>query len=108
MVSQQAEKAMEGLVVLIADSNPYTRRLTRIMLTNLGVKSTYESGDGIAAIDAIRAVKLLKPRFVLPIHYSTFPPITQDAGAWAARVKSETRATPVVLQPGEWFEIKKA
>jgi CheY-like chemotaxis protein len=56
MVSQQAEKAMEGLVVLIADSNPYTRRLTRIMLTNLGVKSTYESGDGIAAIDAIRAV----------------------------------------------------
>jgi CheY-like chemotaxis protein len=56
MVSQQAEKAMEGLVVLIADSNPYTRRLTRIMLTNLGVKSTYESGDGIAAIEAIRAV----------------------------------------------------
>ena len=34
---------MEGLVVLIADSNPYTRRLTRMMLTNLGIKSTYES-----------------------------------------------------------------
>ena len=58
--------------------------------------------------DALRAVKLLKPRFVLPIHYNTFPPITQDAEAWAARVKSETKATPVVLQPGEWFEIKKA
>jgi L-ascorbate metabolism protein UlaG (beta-lactamase superfamily) len=55
--------------------------------------------------DAVRAVKLLKPRFVLPIHYNTFPPITQDASAWAARVKSETPATPVVLQPGEWFEI---
>ena len=55
--------------------------------------------------DALRAVKLLKPRFVLPIHYNTFPPITQDASAWAARVKSETPATPVVLQPGEWFEI---
>ena len=47
---------MEGLVVLIADSNPYTRRLTRMMLTNLGVKSTYESGDGVAALDAIRTV----------------------------------------------------
>ena len=47
---------MEGLVVLIADSNPYTRRLTRMMLTNLGVKSTYESGDGVGALDAIRAV----------------------------------------------------
>ncbi len=57
--------------------------------------------------DALRAVKLLKPRYVLPIHYNTFPPITQDASAWAARVKSETTAQPVVLQPGEWFEIPK-
>src|SRR3982751_5655884 len=56
MVTQQLEKAMEGLVVLIADSNPYTRRLTRMMLTNLGVKSTYESPDGVAALDAIRNV----------------------------------------------------
>ena len=47
---------MEGLVVLIADSNPYTRRLTRMMLTNLGIKSTYESADGVAALDAIRSV----------------------------------------------------
>jgi L-ascorbate metabolism protein UlaG (beta-lactamase superfamily) len=57
--------------------------------------------------DAVRAVKLLQPRYVLPIHYNTFPPITQDADAWAARVKSETNAQPVVLQPGEWFEIPK-
>jgi CheY-like chemotaxis protein len=54
MVSQQLEKAIEGLVVLIVDSNPYTRRLTRMMLTNLGVKSIYESTDGIAALEAIR------------------------------------------------------
>jgi L-ascorbate metabolism protein UlaG (beta-lactamase superfamily) len=58
--------------------------------------------------DALRAVKLLKPRFVLPIHYNTFPPITQDASAWAVRVTNETSAQPVVLQPGEWFEIPKA
>ena len=56
MVTQQLEKAMERLVVLIADSNPYTRRLTRMMLTNLGIKSTYEAGDGVAALDAIRSV----------------------------------------------------
>src|SRR5688572_32541367 len=56
MVTQHLEKAMEGLVVLIADSNAYTRRLTRTMLTNLGIKSTYEAPDGVAAIDAIRAV----------------------------------------------------
>ena len=56
MVTQQLEKAMEGLVVLVADSNPYLRRLTWMMLMNLGVKSIYESGDGVAALDAIRAV----------------------------------------------------
>ncbi len=56
MVTQKVEKAMEGLVVLVADSNPYLRRLTRMMLMNLGVKSIYESGDGIAALDAIRNV----------------------------------------------------
>ena len=55
--------------------------------------------------DAVRAVKLLRPRFVLPIHYNTFPPIAQDASAWASRVKSDTAAQPVVLQPGEWFDI---
>lgn len=56
MATQQIEKAMEGLVVLIADSNAYTRRLTRTMLMNLGVKSIYESVDGVAALDAIRNV----------------------------------------------------
>jgi CheY-like chemotaxis protein len=56
MVSQQIEKAMEGLVVLIADSNPYLRRLTRMMLTNLGIKSIYEAQDGVTAIEAIRNV----------------------------------------------------
>ncbi len=55
--------------------------------------------------DALRAVKLLRPRFVLPIHYNTFPTIAQDADAWAVRVKNETPAQPVILQPGEWFEI---
>ncbi len=56
MASTQVEKFMEGLVVLVADSNLYTRRLTRMMLTNLGVGSIYETGDGVAALDAIRNV----------------------------------------------------
>lgn len=47
---------MEGLVVLVADSNSYMRRLTRMMLTNLGTRSIYEAADGVAALDAIRTV----------------------------------------------------
>jgi L-ascorbate metabolism protein UlaG (beta-lactamase superfamily) len=58
--------------------------------------------------DALRAVKMLKPRYVIPIHYGTFPPIVQDAEAWAARVRSETSTVPVVLQPGDWFEVPGA
>jgi L-ascorbate metabolism protein UlaG (beta-lactamase superfamily) len=58
--------------------------------------------------DALRALKLLKPRYVLPIHYNTFPPIVQDARAWAARVRTDTATEPVVLTPGEWFTIPRS
>jgi len=50
-------RAIENLAILIADNNAYTRRLTRSMLVNLGVKAIYEVADGIAALDAIRHVK---------------------------------------------------
>ncbi len=55
--------------------------------------------------DAVRAVKLLQPRRVLPIHYNTFDLIAQDAGAWAERVRKETKAEPVVVKPGGWVEV---
>ncbi|MGB9777066.1 MAG: metal-dependent hydrolase [Anaerolineae bacterium] len=51
--------------------------------------------------DALRAVKLLAPRQVVPIHYDTFDIIRQDPHAWAERVRAETSAEPVVLRPGE-------
>jgi L-ascorbate metabolism protein UlaG (beta-lactamase superfamily) len=57
--------------------------------------------------DALRAVKLLRPRRVVPIHYNTWDLIAQDAGAWAERVRRETQAEPVVLQPGGWVDVKK-
>src|SRR5438067_7606862 len=55
--------------------------------------------------DALRAVKLLQPRQVLPIHYNTWELIAQDAAAWAARVRQETETQPVVLTPGEWMTV---
>jgi CheY-like chemotaxis protein len=56
MATKQVEKAMEGLVVLVADSNAYMRKLTRMMLVNIGAKAIYEAADGIAALDAIRTI----------------------------------------------------
>lgn len=55
--------------------------------------------------DALRAVKLLGPKKVLPIHYNTWPIIAQDAAAWAKRVRKETAAEPVILQPGAWLQV---
>ena len=57
--------------------------------------------------DSIRAVKLLRPKFVVPIHYNTFPAIAQDVDAWADRIRKETHSKPVVLEPGDWFDIPK-
>lgn len=55
--------------------------------------------------DALRAVKLIEPRQVMPIHYNTFDVIRQDPNAWARRVESETSAQPVVLQPGDTLTL---
>jgi len=55
--------------------------------------------------DALRAVKMLEPKKVLPIHYNTWEIIAQDAGGWADRIRKETKTVPVVLQPGDWMEI---
>ena len=49
--------------------------------------------------DSLKAIKLLRPRLVSPMHYNTFPPIEQDVGAWAERVSAETAAEAVVLEP---------
>jgi len=55
--------------------------------------------------DALRAVKLIEPEIVMPIHYNTFEVIAQDPHAWAKRVRAETSAKPVVLKPGEHIEV---
>ncbi|MCG8324540.1 MAG: metal-dependent hydrolase [Thiotrichales bacterium] len=55
--------------------------------------------------DSMEAIKLLSPERVIPCHYNTWPPIAQDASAWADRVRSHTAAEPIVLQPGEAFSF---
>lgn len=50
--------------------------------------------------EALEAVKLIEPKRVIPDHYNTWPPIRQDALAWAARVRSTTQAQVCVVEPG--------
>lgn len=55
--------------------------------------------------DALKAVKLLEPKHVIPVHYSTWDVIKQDPQAWAQSVKKETKTKAHVLQPGESLTI---
>lgn len=56
--------------------------------------------------DALRAVKLIQPKNVVPIHYNTFDLIVQDAQAWAKRVEAETQTKAHVLKPGQSITLE--
>lgn len=49
--------------------------------------------------DAVRAVEMIEPRTVIPMHYNTFEVIEQDPSVFAAKVGS--RAQVVILEPGQ-------
>ncbi|NLB71616.1 MAG: metal-dependent hydrolase [Chloroflexi bacterium] len=51
--------------------------------------------------DAHKAVKLLRPKQVVPTHYNTWELIKQDPQAWKKQVEAETETKVNVLKPGE-------
>jgi L-ascorbate metabolism protein UlaG (beta-lactamase superfamily) len=70
-------------------------------LATLPIGDNYTMGPD----DALRAVKLLHPKKVVPIHYNTWDIIAQDGDAWAARVRQTTKSEAVILKPGEWVDV---
>jgi L-ascorbate metabolism protein UlaG (beta-lactamase superfamily) len=72
-----------------------------IDLAALPIGDNYTMGPD----DALRAVLLLQPKHVIPIHYNTWDLIAQDPHAWADRVLADTSAIPHVLMPGEQFRL---
>ena len=55
--------------------------------------------------DALRAVRLISPKKVIPIHYNTFDVIRQDPHRWAEEVEKQTGVKAVVLNPGEHVDL---
>jgi L-ascorbate metabolism protein UlaG (beta-lactamase superfamily) len=53
--------------------------------------------------DAARAVELIEPKTVVPMHYDTFPVIEQDPEDFRRRVGDRARVE--ILNPGESLEI---
>lgn len=72
-----------------------------LMLAVIPIGDNYTMGPA----DALRAVKLLQPKHVIPIHYNTFDLIKQDAKAWVTQVRAETDTIAHLLQPGQSLEL---
>ncbi|MBV9109114.1 MAG: MBL fold metallo-hydrolase, partial [Gemmatimonadetes bacterium] len=53
--------------------------------------------------DAARAVEMIEPDVVIPMHYNTFPVIEQNPEGFATLVGD--RAKVQILKPGESFTI---
>ena len=55
-------------------------------------------------IDAVRATKTMKPKFVIPMHYNSFEQIAVDPNDFKSRIeKSILKTVPVILKPGQVF-----
>ncbi len=58
-------------------------------------------------VDAIRAVKTMKPKYAIPMHYNTFKMIEQDPFEFKQKIdKSILKTKPVILKPGQSFSFK--
>jgi len=75
----------------------------KIDLALLPIGDNYTMGPD----DALRAVKLIKPKVVIPIHYNTWELLAQDVNAWARRVKAamQGKTKVAVLKPGETYSL---
>ncbi|MGC8939008.1 MAG: metal-dependent hydrolase [Candidatus Bathyarchaeia archaeon] len=60
----------------------------------------------MGALEAAEAVRLIKPKAVIPMHYKTFPVLAQSADEFAKLVEEKAHGVKVVvLKPGESYQF---
>lgn len=78
------------------------------LIGNRGIKlAVLPIGDvfTMGIVDAVEAVKLIRPERVVPAHFDTWPPIKQDSNLWAQKVREETSADPFLPKVGIPFSL---
>ena len=81
------DTALFGDMALIADEG--------LDVAILPIGDTFTMGPA----DAARAVRMLRVPVVIPCHYNTFPPITQDPDTFKSMVESDPATRCLVLSP---------
>jgi L-ascorbate metabolism protein UlaG (beta-lactamase superfamily) len=85
-----------GDTALIMDMQLLRRRVDTALLP---IGDNFTMGPD----DAAKAVNFIEPRVVIPMHYNTWPPIRQDANAFAVQIGD--RAEVRVMNPGESTDL---
>jgi L-ascorbate metabolism protein UlaG (beta-lactamase superfamily) len=88
-----------GDTALFSDMRLIGELLGPLDLACLPIGDRFTMGPRMAA----KAVELLRPKKVAPMHFGTWPPIEQDPAAWRERVGGA--AEVVITRPGEPFEV---
>lgn len=73
-----------------------------VTLAVLPIGDNYTMGPD----DALRAVTLLQPIHVIPIHFNTWSLISQDAEEWCRRVEKQTSTKAHLLKPDGRFSLE--
>ena len=103
-----------GFVIEHEDGNLYHAGDTALFGDMGMVIERYQIGCALLPIgdfytmgpkDAVTAAKWLKAKYVIPMHYNTFPIIQQDVEAFRREVDEKTDSSCVVLTPGESWEL---
>ena len=102
-----------GIILKLADGNIYFAGDTALFLD---MQLIGEAGLDVAVVpigdnftmgpeDSVRAIKLLRPKTAIPMHYNTWPLIEQNTDDWAAAVQHKTGSEPVVLEVGGTHQL---
>jgi len=89
-----------GDTCLFSDLELISRRNGPIDVALIPIGDHFTMGIG----DAIEACRMIHPHIAVPMHFNTFPPITQDHTFFAKGVQ-EQGGKAVILKPGESMEF---